>query len=359
MHVHTQHTSSNNLLVTFSVVGDLYYVHERGARVAALTVAISGLANFPALLSGLITTRLGWRWMFWMLAVFLGIGLALALLFGWETAFNRPDETAEAEAISCKDETGVDTLEIEHSDIIAARPTKARKSFLQRLQPFSGSYSDMPLWKMALNPFLVLIHPAVIWSTLLLAITTAWYVVVNFVSAQIFAGPPYLLEAVDIGYMSAGPTVGGTIGSIIAGLISDPIAAALARWNHGIYEPEFRLVLIIPMLISSVIGWFLFGTLAEQGRSPALMTFIWGIASTSMQFCSAAIGTYMVDAYPDISTEVFIIGMVVKNFAFFGLSCKLPTVLWVTRLIYCQSVSTTGYQHGVRQRYSMRLGGYR
>ncbi|KAJ5935988.1 hypothetical protein N7454_005286 [Penicillium verhagenii] len=306
--------------VTFAVVGDLYYVHERGKRVAAITIAISGLANFPTFLSGLITTRLGWRWMFWMLAIFLGIGLVLVLLFGWETSFNRPETMLEVGTPKYEEQTKVDAVEIEHSAATEYGPRSGKRSFLQRLKPFSGTYSEIPCWRLVINPFLVLAHPAAIWATLLLSITTAWYVVVSFVIAQIFANAPYMLEAVDIGYMSAGPIVGGTLASIVAGFISDPICSVLARHNHGIYEPEFRLVLIIPMFISTVIGWFLFGNLVEQGRSPALMTVIWGIAITSMQFCSTAIGTYIVDAYQDISTEVFIIGMVVKNFVFFGLS---------------------------------------
>jgi MFS family permease len=73
----------------FAVIGDLYYVHERGTRVAALTIAISGLANLPALLSGVTTKNLGWRWTFWLLAIFMGIALVAVFLFGWETAFNR------------------------------------------------------------------------------------------------------------------------------------------------------------------------------------------------------------------------------------------------------------------------------
>lgn len=73
----------------FSIIGDMYFVHERGVRVALLTLCISALANLPAVLSGLITETLGWRWMFWMLAIFLAIGWVLVLLFGEETAFNR------------------------------------------------------------------------------------------------------------------------------------------------------------------------------------------------------------------------------------------------------------------------------
>jgi hypothetical protein len=173
-----------------------------------------------------------------------------------------------------------------------------------------------------MNPFLILVHPAVIWATMLLAISTAWYVVVSFVVAQIFTAPPYYLEAVDIGYMSAGPTIGGTLGSIVCGLISDPLAQALARRNRGVYQPEFRLVLMIPMVITSALGWFLFGNLVVAGKSPAIIAIVWAVTTTAMQFCMSAIGAYILDGYPSISAEVFIIGMVTKNFVFFGLSCE-------------------------------------
>jgi MFS family permease len=75
--------------VMFSIIGDLYFVHERGSRVAFLTTAISGLANLPAMISGVITENLGWRWMFWLLAIFWGIAWVGVIFFGWETAYNR------------------------------------------------------------------------------------------------------------------------------------------------------------------------------------------------------------------------------------------------------------------------------
>lgn len=75
--------------VMYSVIGDLYYVHERGARMAVLSTSISGIANLPAMLSGKVATDLGWRWVFWLLAIFLGIGLVLVILVGWETSYVR------------------------------------------------------------------------------------------------------------------------------------------------------------------------------------------------------------------------------------------------------------------------------
>ncbi|KAH2563261.1 hypothetical protein KXV70_008068 [Aspergillus fumigatus] len=274
--------------VMFAVIGDIYYVHERGTRVAALTIAISGIANLPALLSGLITDQLGWRWNFWMLAIFLGLGLALVLLFAWETAFERHQEAAGPD-IPPAEETGEKASKsgqaqceaIENVDTICAVPAPnhpTRKPFLHRLAPFSGVHSQMPLWEMILKPFLILTHPAVV-----------------FVVAQIFTAPPYSLDAVDIGYMSAGPVIGGTLGSIVCGLVSDPVARALARRNRGVYEPEFRLVLIIPMLIASALGWFLFGNLVVAGTSPSVVAVVWAITTISRQFGMTTIGAYILD----------------------------------------------------------------
>lgn len=197
-----------------------------------------------------------------------------------------------------------------------------RISFAKRLRPFSGVYSPDGIVLMLIRPFIILSNPAVIWSTLFLSITTAWFVVISFVISQIFSAPPYLLDTAQIGYMSAGPVVGGLLGSIVSGLLSDSLALSLAKRNKGIYEPEFRLVLLLPFLVTACIGFFCFGHFAEKGYSPAVMSVIWAVALASQQFMSVSVAAYMIDAYSSISVEVFIIGMVVKNFLFFGLSCK-------------------------------------
>lgn len=88
-------------------------------------------------------------------------------------------------------------------------------------------------------------------------------------------------------------------------------------------EPEFRLVLIIGVLVPSTIGFFLFGNLAGDGKSPASVSVAWGVAVVAPQFMSVAVGTYVVDAYRPLAQEIFIIAMVLKNFLFFGFSCEL------------------------------------
>ncbi|KAJ9149442.1 MFS general substrate transporter [Pleurostoma richardsiae] len=331
--------------VIFSVVGDLYYVHERGVRVAGVTAVMAGLSNLPPILAGKIATTLSWRWVFWLLAIFVGIGLGLVILVGWETAFNRGAifnldltsqdnlDSVDAKMVACDAEefqhvedsksqaentpSGVSEEETVRATV--SDPAK-RKTLIQRMALFSGNYSKEPFWKLLVGPAFVLYNPAVIWAVLLMSFPTLWLVAINLLVAQIFAGPPYFLSTAELGYLSAGPGIGGVLGSLASGMLSDPIIKWASRKNKGVYEPEFRLILILPAIVMSVIGYVLFGNLIEAGKSPAGMATLWGVAGTSLQFIMMVVGSYTVDAYRDISVEIFIATMVVKNFVFYGFS---------------------------------------
>jgi MFS family permease len=60
--------------VTFSLIGDLYHVHQRGTRMTPYIVSQSGIAQLPTTVAGKITSDLGWRWVFYLLEIFIGIG---------------------------------------------------------------------------------------------------------------------------------------------------------------------------------------------------------------------------------------------------------------------------------------------
>lgn len=75
--------------VMFSVIGDMYFVHERGTRTAVYITMFSGISNLPMLVAGKIEESLGWRWIFWLLAIFVGVSTLLCFGFAWETSYNR------------------------------------------------------------------------------------------------------------------------------------------------------------------------------------------------------------------------------------------------------------------------------
>ncbi|KAJ2901617.1 major facilitator superfamily domain-containing protein [Zalerion maritima] len=321
--------------VIFSLIGDMYFVHERGIRIAVMSSCFAGISNLPSLLAGKIATDLGWRWVFWLLAIFLGVALVLSIPFGWETSYNRQDiyntdlaSQDNLEDLDAKQTAGeIEMAENKTSGIESGVQPPARKSFLQMMNPYSGTYTNESIWRLLMDPFLILANPAVIWAVLLMSFPTLWLVAVNLLVAQIFSGPPYSLTTAELGYLAAGPTVGGLLGSILAGLSSDPVIKWAAKKNHGIYEPEFRLLLIVPAVVTSSMAYFLFGNLIEAGKSAAAMAVIWGIAVFSLQFVIMVVGSYGVDAYRDISVEIFMATMIFKNFLFFGFSYFLNS--WI------------------------------
>jgi hypothetical protein len=209
-----------------------------------------------------------------------------------------------------------------------------RISLLRRMRPWSGAtYSEVPLWRLVISPFLISINPAVMWATLTISFPVLWIVGISLVIAQLFSAPPYLMSPEQIGYMQAGPLVSACVANLLCAFLSDWSVKWLSRRNGGRYEPEFRLFLLSGLVISAALGYFLFGYLISLGESPVVMSVIYGIVVAGAQFSAVTVGAYMVDAYRAISVDVFIIGMVFKNFLYFGFSCKW----WLCRVAKASS----------------------
>lgn len=69
------------------------------------------------------------------------------------------------------------------------------------------------------------------------------------------------------------------------------------------------------------IGIFGWGNLYEAGlETPVVGAVILGFYAAGMAALNIASGTYTVDAYRELSVELVIIVMVVKNFLFYGVS---------------------------------------
>lgn len=104
-----------------------------------------------------------------------------------------------------------------------------------------------------------------------------WTVFIGIILAAIFLGPPLFWNEVETGYAYAGAFVGAILGFLLAGGLSDWSAKFMTRKNHGIYEPEFRIILVIPQLVFGCTGLYGFGVTAAR-----VIDFGW---VGSFQFC--------------------------------------------------------------------------
>lgn len=340
-------------------VGDMYFVHERGARMAVSNFCVFGGAFFTPVVVGVIADRMGYVWTFYFLAIFVGAMLPLIILFVPETSFKRESRfdidtmgnlvrQDGGQAINFDQDIGLVSSKSAHDDEAApASPEKStgtnssssvdshqpmnsnaqiprKKTFVQSLHIFTGRKTDERYLALLLRPFPLFLHPGILWSCLIQGTLIGFTVLIGIVLAGIMLGPPLWFGEVETGYMYTGAFIGALLGFALCGLISDPLASYLTRLNNGIYEPEFRMVLVIPQVIFGGAGLIGFGwTSAEAVKYRWFWPdFFFGMVIVGMVCGAVASALYLVDAYRDMSIESFTNLLVFKNLFSFALTFK-------------------------------------
>ena len=79
----------------------------------------------------------------------------------------------------------------------------------------------------------------------------------NLTQSQNFAAPPYEFSPTIIGFFNFAILIGGFIGLVTAGPLSDWISMKLTKKNRGVREPEMRLLTMIPYVVIMIIGNFI------------------------------------------------------------------------------------------------------
>jgi hypothetical protein len=178
-------------------------------------------------------------------------------------------------------------------------PRKQQTSYLSSLRPFNGRYTPDPYLHLLLRPFPLFLHPGVLWSCLIQGTLIGFTVLIGIVLAAINLGPPLWFGEVETGYMYTGAFVGALLGFLLTGLISDPSANLLTKWNNGVYEPEFRMVMVVPQVVFGGAGIIGFGwTSADTARYGWFWPdFFFGMVVIGMVCGAVGSALYIVDAH--------------------------------------------------------------
>ena len=303
-------------------VGDLYFVHERGTRMAVTNVALFGGAFLTPVPVGKITHELGWQWTFYFIAIFMGLMLPLVIFFVPETAYKRADHlNTDME----QDSTGRKLFDSHSSPSHAStgegstekstQPCAQRAPYAKTLLPFNGRKTDEPFFKLLVRPLPLFFHIGILWACLIQGVIIGWTVLIGVVIAAIFMAPPLFFDEVRTGYLYTGAFIGSMIGLILSGLLSDWIHKVMIRWNNGKHEPEFRILLVIPMLVFSSTGLYGFGITANNIAKYGWLIpdVFFGMVVVGMVMGAVASALYIVDAHRQIAVEAFTCLLVFKN----------------------------------------------
>lgn len=325
-------------------VGDLFFVHERGLRMAVSNLSIFGGAFFTPVIVGKISENLGFQWTFRLVAIFAGAAFPLLFFLAPETAFPRSKDAEDAQALLSMAQVPVpgaseDTLAASESyapqeQASAEKPTatttgvseaanRPKPTYWKTLLPFNGRKSDENFFVLLLRPLPLFAHPGVLWACLIQGALIGWTVLIGIVLAALTLGPPLFFGSAEVGYMYTGAFIGALVGFAISGAISDIGSRIMTKMNNGVFEPEFRIpLLVLPQLIFGGIGLYGFGitsaNIIRYGWVP--MDVFFGFEVGGMVCGAVASALYIADAHADIAIEAFTCLLIFKNVFSFGLT---------------------------------------
>ena len=146
---------------------------------------------------------------------------------------------------------------------------------------------------------------------------------IGVVLAAIFLGPPLFFNEVETGYMYTGAFVGAILGFLLAGLLADWSTNLMIRRNKGVYEPEFRIVLVVAQLVFGCAGLYGFGvTGASVGRYGwFLPDFFFALEVMGMVLGAVASALYIVDAHRMFFLSLSFPLSALRGFLFFLPDC--------------------------------------
>ena len=313
-------------------VADVFFVHERGRMNSFYLWAQNIGGNLAPVAAGYITISQGWRWVWWWCAIFFAVALLTYIFLYEETKYSHADiEGVDASAsedpvlqsigTSSDEETKISEQKLEpmpskgsvsaevdrqfHLSVIDIDSSIERKSYFQRLAFWSSSPGPLRHFlRHSYQPFMILFTiPGVFFVSLVYGALIAMSTVQITTLSSWMAGPPYNFDAAQIGLMSLPSWIGSTLGALICGPLSDWLILLLARRNHGIYEPEMRLWVIVAFIPFVPAGIFMFGLGLNDGSSWLVVAFGYALTSFGTLPAGSLTLTYLTDAYTEVGAN--------------------------------------------------------
>ncbi|OAA56241.1 Major facilitator superfamily domain, general substrate transporter [Niveomyces insectorum RCEF 264] len=368
-----------------SIVNDLYFLHERGAKMGLYMNAIAGGNTIGPLICGFIVTGLSWRWHKWLAVILTALNF-LAVLFGVpETRYLRDadqnvglspvdierlngrsgggEASAAAATATGNTEPGAQTGDVDDvekqtkstgqslpvpltspsSSSVSSVVAVPKKTWLQEISLWSGITPGTSLVRMFARPLPMFAYPCVVYAFLGYAVSLVVTVAVNLLNSFVLQAPPYNWSPSVNGLINIPGFLGNLLGGYAGGWLVDVFCDwRLRRHNNGVFEPESRLyLLVLPALITGA-GCVLFGYGVQETLHWTSLFFGYGMVSFALTAVPTITMAYVSDCLLPVNADALMLVNGSKNIVAFGFLYGI--VPWVDKVGY---VDCFGAQAGI------------
>lgn len=249
-------------------IADLFFVHHHAAGNGWYLFATFTGAYLGPVASGYVVESQGWRWIWWWCVILFGINLILIIFFFEESKYvtvakghntTTVIDAAEDSMVTTQlgQDKSVEPFEEDRpsSSIDTSIPLKSHK---ERLAFVTKTDADVVF--NLYNPIVLLFtFPAIAYTAATYGSLLAWFAVLTTVQATYLYSDPWNFSAAGVGLMNLAPFIGTVLALFVGGYLNDKSILWMSRRNGGIYEPEMRLWMAIPMAFIAPAGILMLG----------------------------------------------------------------------------------------------------
>ncbi|KAF9894566.1 hypothetical protein FE257_006451 [Aspergillus nanangensis] len=313
--------------LSLGIIPDLFFVHERGKRVALFLFVSQSGVTLGQPIATKITTRFGLKWCFAGLAISEAIMFIATFFFFFECTFMRdqnnqsthPEDETSMDMITTSKQVMADVAQDIHVEDIEQRVsiTGPPRTYIQKLHIYNGVFTDSSVFGLGWRSICLSFHPT-IFLVAIAALPLSWPVGISFILSPIMHSEPYNFSTNGVANMFIAAWL-GTVGAFAIGATVDWFVKFLARRNGDIYEPEFRLWYMIPGWAFFFAGWLGFGFALEAMSSWVALAFCFALIYTGACVTNISLVSYLLDAHEEYAVESQVILFAFKNLFAFGM----------------------------------------
>lgn len=310
-------------------IADIFFLHERGAITAMYNASLNLGVVIGAIIDGFIVKYHPWRYIYYTAIALIGALTLVVYVTFPETAYRRNlDATERVLQHAVADEKG-DAVVNEDVETQGRLPvTHREKSYwIQSLKLYHGTYTEEPLWNMAIRPVMLLALPPVLWATLVMSVTIGFIVAITSNVSPAF-NTAYGFEPWQAGLCFFAGLIGALLGIALGGHFSDWVADQFTKRNGGIREPEMRLPAIMIGLITGPLALALYGCGIKWKLHWIVPTLGIGFINFTITQATNVSLVYTIDSYRPIAGEIVVTQLAFKSA--FGFLLGFYTNPWVT-----------------------------
>ncbi|CDM27469.1 hypothetical protein DTO006G1_7199 [Penicillium roqueforti] len=254
-----------------AVVMETTFKKDRGRYMGVWTLLVTLGVPVGPFIFGFVTYRVGYHWIFWILAIINGCQFILYLFLGPETRYL-------GGGIDSKEST----MKIEYMSLRRIDPT-----------PFS--------WFEFIRPLTMARHPSILIPACAYAMVFLFGNILATVEIPQLLQEKFELNAEQLGMQFLGAIIGSVIGEQMGGVLSDFWMSRRSRRINRKAEPEFRLWLSYFGFALTIIGIIVFLVCTQESPSghwnvtPIIGTAIGAVGN---QLVTTVMITYAIDCFP-------------------------------------------------------------